>query len=349
MVGNLSSGVWGVVATPFVGPSLEVDEASLSRLVKHYEGIGVTGLTVLGVFGEAARLSAGERRTVLRTVAAAVQLPLVVGVTGLATAPVTEEARLVREEVGNRLAGLMVQVNSPDPRVVATHLNAVHEATGAGIVVQDYPEASKVAIGTADLVRAVQAVPAAVGVKAEAPPTPAAVAVLTAQLDVPVFGGLGGLGLLDELAAGAAGAMTGFSCPEGLVACVDAWRDGGYDAAREAYLPYLPLVNFEAQARIGLAIRKEAVRRRELIAESGVRPPAAAMPESLVPQLARHLGPALAAVRPAGQGQAVQGPTGQRAAQQVQVQVQGQKAAQQQGAQKTVQETVQKSAQEEVG
>lgn len=213
MVDNLSSGVWGVVATPFLGPSLEVDETSVSRLVKHYERIGVTGLTVLGVFGEAARLSGEERRTVLEAVAASVELPLVVGVTGLATAPVIEEARQVREVVGDRLAGLMVQVNSPDPRVVAAHLNAVHDATGAGIVVQDYPEASKVAIRTADLVRAVQAVPSAVGVKAEAPPTPAAVAVLTAQLDVPVFGGLGGLGLLDELAAGAAGAMTGFSCP----------------------------------------------------------------------------------------------------------------------------------------
>lgn len=131
MVDNLSSGVWGVVATPFLGSALEVDETSLSRLVKHYEGIGVTGLTVLGVFGEAARLSAQERRTVLEVVAASVELPLVVGVTGLATAPVIEEARLVREVVGDRLAGLMVQVNSPDPRVVAAHLNAVHDATGS--------------------------------------------------------------------------------------------------------------------------------------------------------------------------------------------------------------------------
>ncbi|MDQ0988913.1 dihydrodipicolinate synthase family protein [Streptomyces sp. V3I7] len=154
----------------------------------------------------------------------------------------------------------------------------MHEATGAGIVVQDHPETSKVAISTADLVQVVRAVPSVVGVKAEAPPTPAAVADLTAELDTPVFGGLGGLGLLDELASGATGAMTGFSCPEGLLACVQAWRTGGYDAAREAYLPYLPLINFEAQARIGLAVRKEAIRRRGLIDESSLRPSAAPMP-----------------------------------------------------------------------
>ncbi|GAA2434278.1 dihydrodipicolinate synthase family protein [Actinomadura vinacea] len=289
MTAHLSQGVWGVVATPFLGSTLDVDEASLARLVEHYAGIGVAGLTVLGVFGEAASLSAAERRTVLEVVIDAVDLPLVVGATALATAPAIEEARMARELAGDRLAGVMVQVNSPDPRVVAEHLGAVHAATGAGLVVQDYPLVSGVTISTANLAAAVGDTAAAVAVKAEAPPTPAAIAVLAAALDVPVFGGLGGIGLLDELAAGAAGAMTGFSCPEGLLACVDAWREDGYDAARDAYLPYLPLVNFEAQARVGLAIRKEALRRRGLVLESGVRPPAPAMPESLLPQLERHL------------------------------------------------------------
>ncbi|RPK54583.1 L-2-keto-3-deoxyarabonate dehydratase [Streptomyces sp. ADI96-02] len=289
MAQPLARGVWGVVSTPFLGSALDIDETGLTRLVRHYQDIGVTGLTVLGVFGEASRLASEERRTVLETVADSVDLPLVAGVTSLATAPVIEEARLVTDTLGDRLAGLMVQVNSPDPLTLARHLNAVHEATGAPLVIQDYPEASRVAIGTADLVTAAGAVPSAVAIKAEAPPTPSAVAVLAAELDLSVFGGLGGLGLLDELACGAAGAMTGFSCPEGLIACTRAWDEGGYPAARDAYLPYLPLVNFEAQAGIGLAVRKEAIRRRGLILESGVRPPARPLPETLVPQLARHL------------------------------------------------------------
>jgi 4-hydroxy-tetrahydrodipicolinate synthase len=289
MTTALAPGVWGIVATPFAGSALELDEASLARLVKHYEHIGVTGLTVLGVFGEAARLSTEERRAVLEVVRDSVELPLVVGATGLSTAPVIEEADLVREVVGDRAAGLMVQVNSADPQTVVDHLKAVHEASGLGIVVQDYPVVSGVGIRSGDLVDAVRRTPAVVAVKAEAPPTPAAVATLARDTDVPVFGGLGGLGLLDELAAGAAGAMTGFSMPEGLIACVDGWRTGGYATAREAYLPYLPLVNFEAQAKVGLALRKEAIRRRGLIAEAGVRPPAPSLPEALVPQLERHL------------------------------------------------------------
>jgi 4-hydroxy-tetrahydrodipicolinate synthase len=286
---HLAPGVWGVVATPFTGSTLDVDEASLARLVEHFEHAGVTGLTVLGVFGEAAQLSGAERRAVLETVAGSVSLPLVTGATALGTAPVVEEALLAKEAAGDRLAAVMVQVNSPRPEVLARHLRAVHEATGLPLVVQDYPLASGVRITPEALVAALRDLPFVAAVKAEAPPTPVAVAALADALDAPVFGGLGGLGLLDELACGAAGAMTGFSFPEGLVACVDAWREGGYAAARAAWSPYLPLVTFEQQAGIALAIRKECLRQRGLLAESEVRPPASPLPPVLHEQLRRHV------------------------------------------------------------
>ena len=165
----------------------------------------------------------------------------------------------------------------------------MHDSTGAAVVVQDHPVASGVRIDGAELARALTDLPFVAAVKAESPPTAAAVAALTARLDVPVFGGLGGLGLLDELAAGAAGAMTGFSFPEGLVACTRAWQDGGFSAAREAFLPYLPLIAFEQQPGIGLAVRKECQLRRGLIAEAGVRPPSPPMPGQLRDQLARQV------------------------------------------------------------
>jgi 4-hydroxy-tetrahydrodipicolinate synthase len=295
---HLGNGVWGVVATPFNGSTHDLDEGSLARLVEHYEHIGVAGLTVLGVFGEAAALSTEEREAVLETVTDTVDLPLVVGATTLATAPVIEEVRLAGKVVGDRMVGAMVQVNSSDPETLSRHLKAVHEATGAGIVVQDYPAASGVRITGQALVAAVKSLPFVVGVKAEAPPTSTAVPALTAALDVPVFGGLGGIALLDELAGGAAGAMTGFSYPEGLIACVEAWHQGGYAAAREAFLPYLPLVNFEQQVGIALGIRKECLRQRGLILESSVRPPAAAMPEVLLDQLRRHLDAVAASTAP---------------------------------------------------
>jgi 4-hydroxy-tetrahydrodipicolinate synthase len=293
---SLAPGVWGVVATPFQGSTLDVDLDSLSDLVERYQTIGTTGLTVLGVFGEAAALTAEERRQVLEIAVECTSLPLVVGVTALATRPAIEEIRAAQEAAGNRLAAVMVQANSPKPDVVAAHLDAIHRATGAKVVLQDYPLASGVTISTAALITVVQASPCVIAIKAEAPPTSVAVADLTAGTGVSVFGGLGGQGLLDELLAGAAGAMTGFSYPEALIACVRAWQGEGYAAAAAQLLPYLPLINFEQQARVALAIRKECLRERGWIKDSGVRAPAAGFPESLRHAMEVHLREAASAL-----------------------------------------------------
>ena len=293
---SLPPGVWGVVATPFQGSTLDVDLDSLAGLVEHYQGIGTTGLTVLGVFGEASSLTPQERREVLETVIDSTTLPLVVGLTALATRPAIEEILAAQEVAGPRLAAVMVQANSARAETVIAHLDAIHRATGAKVVLQDYPLASGVSIPTPALISTVNACSSVIAVKAEAPPTSVAVAELSAAVGVSVFGGLGGQGLLDELLAGAAGAMTGFSYPEALIACVRAWQDEGYAAAERELQPYLPLINFEQQAKVALAIRKECLRERGLIKDSGVRAPAAGFPGVLREAMNVHLAEAAAAL-----------------------------------------------------
>ncbi|MFE4198363.1 dihydrodipicolinate synthase family protein [Paenarthrobacter sp. NPDC056912] len=293
---SLAAGVWGVVATPFQGSTLDVDLDSLSELVEHYQAIGATGLTVLGVFGEAAALTVQERSQVLETVLECTSLPLVVGVTALATRPAIEEVLAAQDVAGTRLAAVMVQANSAKPETAIAHLDAIHRATGAKVVLQDYPLASGVSMPTKALTSVVTACDYVIAVKAEAPPTSVAIAELTAGVGVSVFGGLGGQGLLDELMAGAAGAMTGFSYPEALIACVHAWQEDGYEAAQRELLPYLPLINFEQQAKVALAIRKECLRERGLIKDSGVRAPAAGFPEGLRGSMGTHLTEAAAAL-----------------------------------------------------
>lgn len=287
---RLTRGVWGVLATPFQGSALDVCETSLVREVEHYLRVGAAGLTVLGVFGEAAKLSLSEQRDVVEVVAGArADLSLVVGLSGQATRVAIEQGQTAVAAAGE-LAGLMVAVNTASPVALAKHLRAVHDETGAPIVVQDYPLVTGVRIDQRDLARVVaDNEDVVVAVKSEAPPTPPAIAMITGVTSVPVFGGLGGVGLLDELASGAAGAMTGFSYPEALVATVRAYDAGGLEAARDVFAPWLPLVNFEAQPGISLAVRKECLRSRGLIMESAVRPPAAEMPESLAPLLKAHL------------------------------------------------------------
>lgn len=287
---HLARGLWGVLATPFTGPELRVDEESLRGEVRLFVAVPATGLVVLGVFGEGAVLDSAEQDLVVRTVAQeAGSTPLVVGLSARSTAVAVEQARTAVAAAGENLAGLMVQVHSADPDVLVPHLQALFEVTGAGVVVQDYPESSGVRITCAQLLATVARCPFVVAVKSEAPPTSAAIVELTAGTGVPVFGGLGGVGLLDELAAGAAGAMTGFSHPEGLRTALSAWDDGGYPAARDAYAPWLPLVNFEAQPGIGLALRKEILRRRGVFADGRVRPPARSLPSSMMALMDAHL------------------------------------------------------------
>lgn len=285
----LVNGLWAVLTTPFSNDGEELDEGAMRQQVDYAIRSGASGLVALGVLGEALQLDAQERADVARVVGeAAPDLPLVLGLTERDTGPAIESARRVLDAVG-RSASLMVQVQSADPDELATHLDGIYEATGAGIVVQDYPGVSGVVIRVQDLLSALKGRDYIVAIKSESPPTSAAIAELTAQTHIPVYGGLGGLGLLDELAAGAAGVMTGFSFPEALVRTLEAWRVGGYPAAREVYAPWLPLVNFEAQAAIGLSIRKSSLVEQGVLNAATVRPPGRPMPEVLLPMLRQHL------------------------------------------------------------
>jgi 4-hydroxy-tetrahydrodipicolinate synthase len=284
----LARGLWGVLVTPFRGEHLDVDTESLVRLATHYRRAGARGLVALGIMGEAARLDSAERRMVLETVvAAAGDLPVIAGMGLTATAPAIEEARAAAVAGAH---ALMVQVPSSDPRVVANHLNRIADACGLGIVVQDYPVATGITIAPSVLAQACRQAGVVVGFKLEALPTAPAIAVLRAEIDLPIFGGLGGVGLLDELLAGSAGAFTGFAVPEAMVATLDAWQQSGYAAAREQLLPWLPLILCEAQDKVNVAIRKEILRRRGIIAEALVRPPGLSIPATLDAALNAHLG-----------------------------------------------------------
>src|SRR3972149_5305881 len=79
-------GVWNIVPTPFQENG-DLDEASIATLVDFVVGCGVDGMTILGVMGEAARLSDAERSAVIAATLAAAEgrVPVCVGVTHAAT------------------------------------------------------------------------------------------------------------------------------------------------------------------------------------------------------------------------------------------------------------------------
>ena len=186
-------------------------------------------------------------------------------------------------------SALMILVSMGEAGALASHLSAIADASGLGIVLQDHPATTGINATPEALATAIAETGVAVALKAEAPPTPMAIAALRTRVDLPIFGGLGGVSLLDELLAGASGAMTGFAFPEALVATVDAFRDGGLQQAKAVYAPWLPLVLCEAQIPISLAVRKEILRRRGLIETARVRPPGVGLPEVASRALDEHL------------------------------------------------------------
>ncbi len=130
------------------------------------------------------------------------------------------------------------------------------------------------------LARVAKEIPRARTIKLEDPPTPfktSRILEQTSGLDVRIFGGLGGVFLLEELMAGATGAMTGFAYPEILVRIVKLFRGGQVDEAAEVFYQSVPLMRFEFQEGIGMAIRKEVLHRRGALTSPATRAPAAAL------------------------------------------------------------------------
>jgi len=232
----------------------------------------VSGLTVLGVMGEAAELTEDERALVVdQVLEAAGDLPVVVGISAPSAARIAERA------VAAARAGAAAVLVSPGVAVpLGTAVRAAADG-GLAIVVQDYPAGSGITLSAADIDLAVREEPLIVGVKAEAPPTASAIAELGRLLPgLAVVGGLGGLFLPDELRAGAAGTMTGFALPERLVAIVEAFPIDP-ERAEAAWVELLPLMRLEAFPPFSLAARKEVWRLRGVIRSSRCRRPGAVL------------------------------------------------------------------------
>ena len=274
------SGIFHILATPF-HPDGALDVDGLPRLVESALATGVSGLTILGIAGEAHRLTDEERRRVVEIVVkeTAGRRPVAVGVSASGTHLATAFARMAREHGADALmvappAGLR------NLDAVAEYYRTVAAATGLPLVLQDEPVTTQVTMPAPFIADLCAAIPEIRAVKLEEPPTLPKITRLRALFGdrVAIFGGLGGVYFFEELSRGADGAMTGFPFPEALGAIREHFVAGRRDAARALFYRWLPLIRYESQpgATPGTAvgIRKEILRRRGFIACAMVRPPA---------------------------------------------------------------------------
>ncbi|CAN5821036.1 dihydrodipicolinate synthase family protein [soil metagenome] len=277
-------GVYSVLPTPFT-TSGDLDEASLQRVIDLFIDAGVNGVTALGVTGEVARLTEDERRRVLDVVVAHVngRIGVVAGTTAEGTRTCIAYSRHARETGATAVMVSPSRMPKLNSEAVVRHFKALADAVDIEIVVQDYPPISGFAMEPSLLARIAGEIPRARTIKLEDPPTPFKTSrILEACGDTPVriFGGLGGVFLIEELLAGATGAMTGFAFPEILVKIVTLFRAGQIDQAADVFYRAVPLMRFEFQEGIGMAIRKEVLHRRGALASPATRAPAAALDQT---------------------------------------------------------------------
>jgi 4-hydroxy-tetrahydrodipicolinate synthase len=277
-------GVLSVLPTPFTAKG-EVDLQSLRNVIQAFLHAGVNGFTALGVTSETNKLVESEKKRVIETVVNEVngRVPIVVGTTAEGTQMCVEASRLAEELGASALMvspPRMIKLNSD---AVVRHFKSLADSVKIPIVVQDYPVISGYAMEPGLLLRIIREVPQAVAIKLEDAPTPLKVARLRALANETAFtilGGLGGMYLLEELLAGADGAMTGFSFPEILIEVVRLFHSGKLEEAKNIFYRYVGIMRFEFQEGIGMAIRKEILRRRGMIENAAIREPGAKMNDS---------------------------------------------------------------------
>jgi 4-hydroxy-tetrahydrodipicolinate synthase len=277
-------GVFPIAPTPF-DPDGRIDFESLDRLMDHYVAVGADGCTILGILGEAPKLDAAEAIDVVRRcVRRAPVLPFIVGVSAPGFAAMRGVARAAADAGA---AAVMIAPPSSlrtDDQIVTYYAQAV-EAIGADIpfVIQDYPLTLSVIMTPGVIKRIVEDNPSCVMLKHEDWPGLEKISGLRgfqrqgAMRPISILTGNGGLFLDFEMERGADGANTGYAFPEMLIDVVRLSREGAREAAHDLFDAHLPLLRYEQQPGVGLAVRKYVMMRRGLLAHDAQRKPGAGL------------------------------------------------------------------------
>lgn len=278
-----AKGVYAISVTPF-HPDGRIDFDSLDRVTDFYLEKGATGLTILGIMGEAQKLTQHEARDVARRVIARASVPVVVGVSAPGLAAITELSASVMDMGA---AGVMVAPPGnlrTDAQIRSYYAQAVAAAgEGVPVVLQDYPLITGVQMDAAVIGQIVTDHPQVVMLKHEDWPGLAKITAIrksesAGQRRISILCGNGGLFLPEEMGRGANGAMTGFAFPEMLAQVVTLCGQGQAERAQDIFDAHLPLVRYEQQPVAGLAVRKYVLAKRGAIASEAQRAPGANLP-----------------------------------------------------------------------
>ena len=285
LLNEQAKGVYIIAATPFFDDD-SIDYDSLDRLTDFYLEKGVSGITILGMMGEAQKLSPDESKNVMNRVIKRVdgRVPVIVGVSN---PDIKKLIKLSNSAMAAGAAGIMVAPNSShhNDETIFNYYVEVDKALESKIpmIYQDFPLVTKAPISLDCLMRIIREIPQVVMLKHEDWPGLEKLSELRSRSKaeglrrISILCGNGGLYLPQELSRGADGAMTGFAYPEMLVSVCKKFENGDHDDAEDLFDLYLPVIKHEQQPGYGLAVRKETLHRRGAISSSKVRTPGPSM------------------------------------------------------------------------
>ncbi len=268
-------GIFSICPTPFDDKE-NIDFDSIESLVDFKVEVGVDGLAILGFLGELHKLSDSERKAVARKFleCAAGRLPVWVGIRALGLAGAIEQAAQAQE-----FGAQAVFVAPPDAgsdEYLFQYYSAIAKAIDIPVVIHDFPASFGTEVSASVVARLGREGGVHV-IKMEEQPVAQKISSILDQLDDPsqmsVFGGLGGVYFLEELQRGAVGTMTGFAFPEILIAIYQRYVAGDEAGAALVFDKYLPLIRYEFQPKLGLALRKHIYQKRGAIKHANIRSP----------------------------------------------------------------------------
>jgi 4-hydroxy-tetrahydrodipicolinate synthase len=271
--GSRLRGVLPIPVTTF-GSDGSLDLEGLRSQVEFCLGHGADGILYPGVVSEFYTLTDAERRAAVEAVVSAAggRVPVAVGVTGASTESAVDFAR---HAAGLDVAAVMTMVPyvqhffGPSADFVREHTRRVAEV-GVPVIMQNarvgFP------LGAQALAEIVAAVPGVRYVKEESnPPTHGISAVVKALGDSidGVFGGIGGVYLVNELERGAVGTMPSPAFVDRIVGAYRTYTAQGAEAAQEQLDSMGSL--FTRELLYNVVFHKEVLRRRGVIAHGTVR------------------------------------------------------------------------------
>jgi 4-hydroxy-tetrahydrodipicolinate synthase len=285
-------GVYPAICTPFHEDD-SVDIEAQRRVVRFALSCGSHGIVAFGLAGEVLKLSPDERRDLTDAILeeAGDSVPVFVGVGAPSTRASIELARYAEAAGASCVVVPAPMSGTSSTDAIVDYIVRIADSVSLPVMVQDAPAYLGVGLGVEAVRRIGERAPNMRLVKLEAGPAEMSHWIGELGDEYAVWGGDGGVYLLDCVRIGAAGIIPGVDLIDLLVQVYEAEARGESTNADERLSALLPMLVFEMQHSIDHynACAKRVLVQRGILERDRLRSPAAELPDASRLLLERHL------------------------------------------------------------